>query len=163
MRLDIREIARCRRGQITDLAVVGAARGGARLLLLLAFPGRPDIAAAAWGILALGDGSATLAGRAIDGPRWPWNREKTFAGSAAFAVVGGAGGVFLAWWCRGAVQPAPPLAFTLAAPLAAALVAAAVETMPVRLDDNLTVAISAGAVLWLASLIDASPAAGMKW
>ena len=128
------------------------------LLLLLAFPGRPDIAAAAWGILALGDGSATLAGRAIDGPRWPWNREKTFAGSAAFAVVGGAGGVFLAWWCRGAVQPAPPLAFTLAAPLAAALVAAAVETMPVRLDDNLTVAISAGAVLWLASLIDASRA-----
>ena len=69
------------------------------LLLLLAFPGRPDIAAAAWGILALGDGSATLAGRAIDGPRWPWNREKTFAGSAAFAVVGGAGGVFLAARC----------------------------------------------------------------
>lgn len=128
------------------------------LLLLLTFPGRPDIAAAAWGILALGDGSATLAGRAIGGPRWPWNRDKTFAGSATFAIVGGAGGVFLAWWCRGAVQPAPALAFTIAAPLAAALVAAAVETMPVRLDDNLSVAISAGAVLWLASLIDASRA-----
>ena len=70
------------------------------LLLLAAFPRRPDIAAAAWGILALGDGSATLAGRAIGGRRWSWNRDKTFAGSATFAVVGGAGGVFLAWWCR---------------------------------------------------------------
>jgi uncharacterized protein (TIGR00297 family) len=128
------------------------------LLLLLAFPRRLDIAAAAWGILALGDGSATLAGRAIGGPRWPWNREKTLAGSATFALVGGAAGVFLAWWCRDAVQPAPPLAFTLAAPVAAALVAAAVETVPVRLDDNLSVALSAGAVLWLASLVDGSRA-----
>jgi uncharacterized protein (TIGR00297 family) len=128
------------------------------LLLLLAFPRRLDIAAAAWGILALGDGSATLAGRAIGGPRWPWNREKTLAGSATFALVGGAAGVFLAWWCRDSVQPAPALVFTIAAPLAAALVAAAVETIPVRLDDNLSVALSAGAVLWLASLIDASRA-----
>jgi uncharacterized protein (TIGR00297 family) len=126
------------------------------LLLLLAFPRRLDIAAAAWGILALGDGSATLAGRAIGGPRWPWNREKTLAGSATFALVGGAAGVFLAWWCRDAVQPAPALAFTIAAPLAAALVAAAVETIPVRLDDNLSVALSAGAALWLASLVDTS-------
>jgi phytol kinase len=123
------------------------------LLLLLAFPARPDIVAAAWGILAFGDGSATLAGRALAGPRWSWNREKTFAGSATFVIVGGAGGVFLAWWCRAAVQPSPDLAFTIAAPLAAALVAAAVETIPVRLDDNLSVAISAGAVLWVASLM----------
>ncbi len=128
------------------------------LLLLLAFPRRPDIVAAAWGILALGDGSATLAGRALGGPRWPWNREKTFAGSAALAIAGGLGGVFLAWWCRDAVHPEPALAFTIAAPLAAAVVASAVETIPVRLDDNLSVAITAGAVLWLASLIDPSRA-----
>jgi len=70
------------------------------LLLLLAFPRRPDIAAAAWGILAIGDGIATLAGRAAGGPRWPWNREKTLSGSAAFAIGGAAAGVFLAWWCR---------------------------------------------------------------
>jgi uncharacterized protein (TIGR00297 family) len=132
------------------------------LLLLLVFPRRPDIAAAAWAILALGDGSATLAGRALDGPRWPWNREKTYAGSATFAIAGGAGGMFLAWWCREAVQPPPALAFTLLAPLAAALIAAAVETIPIRLDDNLSIAISAGAVLWLASLIEA-PRASDAW
>jgi uncharacterized protein (TIGR00297 family) len=126
------------------------------LMLLLAFPRRPDIAAAAWGILAFGDGSATLAGRAIGGRRWPWNREKTLAGTVTFALAGAVGGAFLAWWCRGATAPPPALAFTIAAPLVAAIVAAAVETLPVRLDDNLTVAVTAGATLWLASLIDVS-------
>ena len=123
------------------------------LLLLVTFPRRPDIAAAAWGILAVGDGIATLAGRAIGGPRWPWNREKTLSGSAAFAIGGAAAGVFLAWWCRPPVAPPPALAFTIAAPLVAAIAAALVETMPVRLDDNLSVAATAGAVLWLASLV----------
>jgi uncharacterized protein (TIGR00297 family) len=122
------------------------------LLLVLAFPRRPDIAAAAWGILAIGDGIATLAGRALGGPRWPWNRDKTLSGSAAFAIGGGAAGVFLAWWCRPAVGPAPAMAFTIAAPILAAVAAAFVETIPVRLDDNLSVAATAGAVMWLASL-----------
>ncbi len=126
------------------------------LLLIAAFPHRPDIVAAAWAILALGDGVATMAGRAIGGPRWPWNREKTVAGSAAFVVAGAAGGVALAWWCRAAVHPAPPVMFTLLAPIAAAIVAAAVETVRIRLDDNLSVAAAAGATLWLASLVDAT-------
>lgn len=123
------------------------------LLLLLAFPRRLDIAAAAWGILAIGDGLATLAGRAGGGPRWPWNREKTLIGSAAFALGGGAAGVFLAWWCRPAVHIPPAMAFTILAPIAAAIAAALVETMAVRLDDNLSVAATAGATMWLASLV----------
>ena len=122
------------------------------LLLLAAFPTRPDIAAASWGILAIGDGIATLAGRAIGGRAWPWNREKTVAGSVAFAIGGAAAGVFLAWWCRPAVAMPPSMAFTIAAPIAAALAAALVETIPVRLDDNLSVAATAGSVLWVASL-----------
>ena len=122
------------------------------LLLLVTFPRRPDIAAAAWGILAIGDGLATLAGRAIGGPRWRWNREKTLSGSAAFAIGGAAAGVCLAWWCRPAVPSPPALAFTIAAPILAAFAAALVETIPVRLDDNLSVAATAGATMWLVSL-----------
>ncbi|PYR55471.1 MAG: hypothetical protein DMF85_19510 [Acidobacteria bacterium] len=129
------------------------------LMLLLAFPHRLDIVAAAWGILALGDGLATIGGRAIGGPRWPWNREKTMAGTASFVVAGAAGGILLAWWCRAAVHPEPALAFTIVAPIAAALVAAAVETVPIRLDDNLSVAFAAGATLWMASVIDAGAVA----
>jgi uncharacterized protein (TIGR00297 family) len=123
------------------------------LLLLVSFPRRLDIAAAGWGILAAGDGIATLAGRAIGGRRWPWNREKTLSGSAAFAVCGAAAGVFLAWWCRPAGASPPAFAFTIAAPIVAALAAALVETIPVRLDDNLSVAVTAGATMWLASLV----------
>ena len=123
------------------------------LLLILVFPRRPDIAAAAWGILAAGDGVATLVGRALGGRRWPWNREKTVAGSIAFATAGACAGVALAWWCRPAVSSPPSIVFVVAAPIAAAAVAALVETIPIRLDDNLSVAAAAGAVLWIGALI----------
>jgi uncharacterized protein (TIGR00297 family) len=120
------------------------------LILLLLFPARLDIVAAAWGILAAGDGIATLAGRAIGGPRWPWNPDKTVAGTLAFFVAGTAAGVFLAIWCR-PVQV--PVAFALAAVPIAAVTAALVETIPIKLDDNLSVALSAGAMLWIVSLV----------
>jgi uncharacterized protein (TIGR00297 family) len=148
------------------------------LLLTLAFPSRLDIVAAAWGILACGDGAATLVGRRVTTfnaeiaehaektfsadsassafirRRLPWNREKTVAGTAAFVVFGALAGVALAWWVRPAVSPLPALTFTIVAPIVAALAAALVETIPVGLDDNISVPASAGVVLWVASLID---------
>lgn len=123
------------------------------LLLILVFPDRPDIAAAAWGIMAFGDGAATLVGRRAAGARIPWNREKTIAGTVAFVVAGGAAGVFLAWWCRPAVIPPPYPWFALVAPPIAGAAAAMVETIPIRLDDNLSVPASAAAVLWGLSLV----------
>lgn len=119
------------------------------LVLLLLFPQRPDIVAAAWGILAAGDGAATLAGRRLGGPRWPWNADKTVAGSAALLIAGGAAGAALAWWVRPAAVPPPPLWFSLGAPFAAALAAAAAESIRARVDDNVTVPAAAALVLWL--------------
>jgi uncharacterized protein (TIGR00297 family) len=171
------------------------------LLLTLMFPSRLDITAAAWGILAFGDGAATLVGRRIttinaesaEGAehaekndsagsaesansafirrRLPWNSAKTVAGTIAFMICGGIGAVALAWWTRPAVMPAPPLTFTIVAPLVAAVVAAFVETIPVRLDDNISVPAAAAAVLWLAGLMDgdafeaarASVTAALPW
>jgi uncharacterized protein (TIGR00297 family) len=124
------------------------------LLLLLLFPSRPDIVAAAWGILAVGDGAATLIGRRFGKRKWPWNRHKSIAGSAALFLFGGAAGSLLAWWCRDAVMPPPYPWFSMAVPFAAALTAAAVETVPIRLDDNLSVPLSAAAVLWAGSLMN---------
>jgi uncharacterized protein (TIGR00297 family) len=134
------------------------------LLLILVFPGRPDIAAAAWAVLAFGDGAATLVGRwsqTIDRRRTsvsralPWHREKTIAGTAALIGCGAAGGIALALWTRPAVMPMPPWGWVIGAPIAAAIAAALVETLPVRLDDNISVPLTAGAALWLASLITA--------
>src|SRR4029453_9074139 len=129
------------------------------LLLLLLFPGRPDIVAGAWGVLAVGDGAATLAGRRYGVRKWPWNPQKTVAGSVVLALAGGTAGPFLCWWCRAVIIPPPYLWFSLGAPMAAAVVAAAIETVPIRLDDNLSVPLSAAAVLWAASLVSEDLAA----
>jgi uncharacterized protein (TIGR00297 family) len=123
------------------------------LLMLLMLPGRPDIVAAAWGILAVGDGAATLVGHRYGVRTWPWNRQKSVLGSLALVIAGGTAGAFLCWWCRPVIIPPPYLWFSAAAPLAAALVAAAVETVPIRLDDNLSVPLSAAAALWALSLV----------
>lgn len=160
------------------------------LLLILTFPSRLDIVAAAWAILAVGDGMATLvgtrrwnakpamtakhittgdeevfagfAGFALFRRRLPWNRDKSVAGTTAFIVCAGLAGVALAWWVRPSVTPMPPLAFTVIAPLAAAVAAALVETIPIRLDDNLSVPATAGAVLWVASLTTAESFAAAR-
>ncbi len=134
------------------------------LVLVLAFPRRPDIVAAAWGILAVGDGAATLVGRHVAGRRLPWNPEKTIAGSAALAVAGGAAGVLLAAWTRPAVSPEPPLAFVLLAPPLAAVAAAFVESLRVRLDDNISVPMTAAIVLGALGMMDAASAhAAVSW
>ena len=131
------------------------------LILVLVFRERLDIAAAAWAILAVGDGVATIAGRGIASRRLPWNRDKTVAGSVSFALTGGAAGVLLCWWTQPALPLPAPAAFVIGAPLVAAIAAALVESLPGRLDDNLSVPFAAGATLWLLSLADAASAEAM--
>jgi uncharacterized protein (TIGR00297 family) len=157
------------------------------LLLTISFPARLDLVAAAWGILAFGDGAATLVGRrmqektaknakgaekrllsagsaisAVFSGRLPWNADKSVAGTLAFIVFGGAAGVALAWWVRPAASPTAPIVWTVAAPLAAALLAALVETLPVRLDDNISVPATAAAALWIGSLMTAASLGGAR-
>lgn len=124
------------------------------LLLVMCFPRRPDIVAAAWGILAAGDGMATLAGRAMPIARLPWNDDKSYGGLLAFVLCGGAAGIALAMWTAPAVTPVPGFLFLVAAPLAAALAAGLAETIPVGLDDNLRVPAAAAIVLGSAAVID---------
>jgi uncharacterized protein (TIGR00297 family) len=131
------------------------------LLLILVFRHRLDIAATAWAILAVGDGMATLVGRRARTAPLPWNPAKTWAGTVAFAATGGLAGVLLCWWTQPNVSPPAPTWFVLASPLVAALVAACVETIPVRLDDNLSVPFAAGATLWVMSLMDAASAGAL--
>ena len=123
------------------------------LLLLLVFGGRLDIVAAAWGILAAGDGLATIVGRRAPIARIPWNRQKSLGGTLAFALCGAAAGIGLAWWCRDTVMPPAYTWFFFVAPVLAAFVAAAVETIPISLDDNVSVPASAAGVMWVVSLV----------
>ena len=125
------------------------------LLLILAFPARLDIAASAWGVLAIGDGAATLAGRRRGRHRLPWNPDKSVEGLLAFIIAGGAAAVFLAWWTAPAITPPPSTTFVIVAPMLAAVAAGLVETIPIALDDNISVPATAGAVLWFCTLVTA--------
>jgi uncharacterized protein (TIGR00297 family) len=114
--------------------------------LILFFP--LWIAAAAWAIFALGDSFATLFGWKYGGQKLPWNPEKSWAGFLAFFISAFAGALFFSWW----VNPAIGLmVFPYA--LLGALFGAAVETVPIKIDDNLTVPIFTGAFLLTLSLV----------
>ncbi len=123
------------------------------LILVLVFRSRLDIVAAAWAVMAFGDGAATLAGTRIGGPHLPWNPQKRWSGLLAFIVAGSVGAVMLNAWVAPAITPPVPPAFTWWATIAAAIVAGLVETIPIKLDDNLSVPFAAGLVLLLATQV----------
>ena len=122
------------------------------LALLICFPRQMEIAAAAWGILAAGDGMATLVGRHARTAPLPWNRAKSIGGLVSFVLFGWIAGSSLAAWTA---TGDTPLWWILVAPGIAALVAGFVETAPIRLNDNISVPAVAALVLWSVSLIDA--------
>ena len=97
-------------------------------LLALAFLGDIDKVLAVIAILAFGDGAATLAGKLVSsGPRLPHNPEKTLAGAAAFFAFGSAA--------------AYPFVGVVAFPVT--LICAMVETLDLKIDDNLLVPLAA--------------------
>ena len=73
-------------------------------------------------ILALGDGLATYVGKCCGNHKLPWNRNKTIEGSIGF-VVGAASALL--------VLPMP-------ATILIVVLATIVESLPIRLDDNIT-------------------------
>ncbi len=124
------------------------------LALLLALREDKWMVAAVWGLLAVGDGMASLVGQAVEGPPLPWNARKRWAGLVAFVVFGGAAAALLAVWTlamplRAALSP---WILTVVVPLT--LLCAAVESVPTTLDDNLTVPLVGGIAVMLLSRAD---------
>ena len=118
-------------------------------ILILLFRTRLDIAAAAWGLMAFGDGGATLAGTFIGGPRLPWNRSKSWSGFAAFLGAGTLAAAGLQIWVAGGhpETPIPGVSIWILA-FAAAALGAFIESLPTGIDDNLTVPLLAGGCLF---------------
>lgn len=148
------------------------------LALVIVFRQRLELAAAAWALLAFGDGMATVAGLWLKGPRLPWNPGKTWSGWAAFVLYGTAASALLIRWTQTAVidateagrpaadwigssflglgvgAPISEGALLVAGCLVAALAAAFAESLDTGIDDNLLVPLVGGATLWLATLVD---------
>ena len=122
------------------------------LVLILVYRHHMEIVAAAWAIMALGDGMASVIGQAFGGPLLPWNREKTWSGFLGFVGAGTLGAYVLTRW----VNPALPADGVLRVCAATALVGALVETVPIRLDDNVSVPLVAGGFMFCALLMERS-------
>lgn len=129
-----------------DFYVTTLSYPAAILGTLFAFPAAPELAAVVLVVLAFGDGSACVVGSQVGGRRLPWNRDKTWAGTAAFVVVGGALAT-LAY--RGEADPDSAWLAALLCGGGAALVAAVVESLPVRLSDNVRVGFTAAVTVAL--------------
>ncbi|HXO20073.1 MAG TPA: DUF92 domain-containing protein [Thermoanaerobaculia bacterium] len=114
------------------------------LILVLVFWRRLEIAAATWGILAFGDGMASIVGMTLGRAKLPWNPRKSWAGSAAYVLCGTAAAAFLLTWTAPGRYGA---GFAVAIAAAAALFAAGLESLPNGLDDNLGVPLVTGLFL----------------
>src|SRR3989441_5846919 len=114
------------------------------------------IVAAAWAIMALGDGMASVAGETLRGPALKWNPGKTWGGLLGFVVAGSAGAYLLTRWS----SPSLPVGKAFVVCVATAVVGAMVESLPIRLDDNLSVPLVSGGFMFCAYLVERSALAG---
>lgn len=115
--------------------------------LVLWFREELHYVAAVWGLLAFGDGLASLVGQTLGGPRLPWNAKKGWIGFAAFVACGGTGAAALMGWTLGLPAPAWLSWWLLSITLPAALAGAIVESLPTTLDDNFTVPLAGALVV----------------
>lgn len=123
------------------------------LILIVVFHRRLEIAAAIWGILAFGDGMASLVGMGLGRRALPWNRRKSWAGSVAYWLFGtGAAAILLLWTAPGRY----PVAFAIGVAALTAFASAVVESLPIGLDDNITVPPVAGLLLFCLVLTEAT-------
>jgi len=145
------------------------------LVLVLVFSRRLELAAAVWGLLAVGDGMAAVVGLVAGGPRLPWNPAKRWLGVVAFTLWGTAASAFLLRWTQRGVLDGgtagspigasflatstadawlPDPVFLLLGCFVAALAAAFAESVDSGVDDNLIVPLVGASVLWLAAALE---------
>ncbi|HXJ95215.1 MAG TPA: DUF92 domain-containing protein [Terriglobia bacterium] len=122
------------------------------LVLILLYRHHLEIAAAAWAIMALGDGAAGIAGEGVRSVALPWNHRKTWAGFVAFTLAGTAGAYVLTRW----VNPSLPTDKTFLICALTALLGTGIESTPIGLDDNVSVPLVCGGFMFCAWLVERS-------
>ncbi len=122
-------------------------------LLILIFRNSLHIASAGWGMMAFGDGIATLTGIYFGKKKLPWNKEKSWVGLFSSLIFGYLSMVFLIWWV-GTRYGSLNSYLLFVAPAIVAIFASFIETMEIGLDDNLTIPLFSGIFLYYLYLIE---------
>ena len=110
---------------------------------------KKEIAAGAWAILACGDSFSNLIGRRFGKWKLPWNSKKSYAGLLGFLCLGIIGGSLLIYW----VNPVWGLARIILGATIASLIAGIGESLDLPIDDNVTVGVLSGIVLYVYFLL----------
>ncbi len=108
------------------------------LMAVLVFRDHIQIIASSIIVLSVGDSAATLAGLSIGKNRLFYNQEKS--------VEGAVSGFLASFAALALLTPFPAHLVAVAS-----LVGAFVETLPLKIDDNLTIPLAVGGALWLAA------------
>lgn len=135
----MKRAAYTRRG---ESSLISAVFGYAAIVLgmLILIPSSPELGLTVMGVIAFGDGSATLAGLLFRGKRLPWNPAKSWVGLTAFLLCSIPMAALIYW---GEAQPHVPLSTALLCVAPTALVAGLAESLPSRINDNIRVGVAA--------------------
>ena len=112
--------------------------------MIFLFPSAPEMGMAVLAVLAFGDGSATLGGIWLAGPKLPWNRRKTWSGLASFVLVGTAMAATVYWGESNNLENLTHRVSPLTAifcTLPAVMLSAVAESIPSRINDNIRVGV----------------------
>lgn len=104
----------------------------------------PAVGAASLAMLMVGDGAAAVVGRRFGRTKWP-DGVKSVEGTVAYAATAFATGLVVVFWPF--AHDGPRL--TLAACTVGAVVGAAIEAVPIPVNDNVRVPLVAGAAMAL--------------
>jgi len=122
------------------------------VVLTLLYRHHLQIVAGVWAVMALGDGMAAVAGQRLGGPALPHNPRKTWFGFSAFMAAGTLGAYVLTRW----IAPSIPPGRVLNICAATAFVGALVESLPIELDDDISVPLVCGGFMFCAHLVERS-------
>ena len=118
--------------------------------LILLFPADKYLVAAVWANLSVGDAASNLVGRHFGRRHLPWNTQKTWTGTISAIILSSLISTILILWIGLPTDGSPSPMRAILYGFTVSIVCSTVETLPLPVDDNITICVAGSAFLqWL--------------